>query len=260
MRKFSLLSLIIACLPLCIYAQEANKMLKNGLGFLETPYVAHTLEVNDKEDLVVNCDEVDCTTFVEYVLAMSLCEDQGDDMQESEFAQNLQKIRYRNGIINGYTSRLHYIADWINNGVKQGFIEDITAQKSPKKMTLAISYMSTHADKYKQLKNSPADVAVMASYEKELTGKTVNWLPKDDIPTNGLSWIKNGDIIAITTNIKGLDVCHMGIAIYIQGKLHLLHASSTEMQVVVERVPLKEQLKSNKVTTGIRVLRMKTTP
>lgn len=56
-----------------VSAQEAdNAMLKYGLSFLKTPYVAHTLEVNDEEKLVVNFDEVDCTTFVEYVLALSL--------------------------------------------------------------------------------------------------------------------------------------------------------------------------------------------
>ena len=38
-------------------------MLKYGLSFLKTPYVAHTLEVNDEEKLVVNFDEVDCTTL-----------------------------------------------------------------------------------------------------------------------------------------------------------------------------------------------------
>lgn len=38
----------------------------------QNSYVAHTLEVNDEEKLVVNFDEVDCTTFVEYVLALSL--------------------------------------------------------------------------------------------------------------------------------------------------------------------------------------------
>ena len=56
-----------------VSAQETgNAMLKYGLNFLKTPYVAHTLEVNEEEKLVVNFDEVDCTTFVEYVLALSL--------------------------------------------------------------------------------------------------------------------------------------------------------------------------------------------
>lgn len=47
-----------------VSAQETgNAMLKYGLNFLKTPYVAHTLEVNEEEKLVVNFDEVDCTTF-----------------------------------------------------------------------------------------------------------------------------------------------------------------------------------------------------
>ena len=48
----------------------------------------------------------------------------------SSFADNLQKIRYRDGVIDGYTSRLHYTSDWIENGVRQGFLEDVTAQNS----------------------------------------------------------------------------------------------------------------------------------
>ena len=45
-----------------VSAQETdNAMLKYGLNFLKTPYVAHTLEVNEEEKLVVNFDEVDCT-------------------------------------------------------------------------------------------------------------------------------------------------------------------------------------------------------
>lgn len=51
-------------------------MLSNGLGFVDTPYKAGTLEVDDTEDLIINCDEVDCTTFVEYALAMALCPQQ----------------------------------------------------------------------------------------------------------------------------------------------------------------------------------------
>lgn len=69
-----------------VSAQETgNAMLKYGLNFLKTPYVAHTLEVNEEEKLVVNFDEVDCTTFVEYVLALSLSPVKNgaiDNMQE----------------------------------------------------------------------------------------------------------------------------------------------------------------------------------
>ena len=53
--------------------EKDNAMLNNGINFLDIPYVAHTLEVTDgEEELIINCDEVDCTTFVEYTLAMAL--------------------------------------------------------------------------------------------------------------------------------------------------------------------------------------------
>jgi hypothetical protein len=67
--------------------------------------------------------------------------------------------------------------------------------------------------------------------------------------------IKNGDIIAFTTKDEGLDVAHVGFAIW-QGKnLHLLHASSKESAVVISKKTLASYLKSNKKFTGIIVAR-----
>ena len=42
--------------------QEANPMLANAQTVIDVPYVAHTLETDGEEELVINCDEVDCTT------------------------------------------------------------------------------------------------------------------------------------------------------------------------------------------------------
>lgn len=238
-------------------AQETNAMLNNGLKLIGVPYVANTLEVNNDEDLVVNCDEVDCTTFVENVLAMSLCPTQGAEMSEADFMKNLQQIRYRDGKIDGYTSRLHYMTDWINDNIRKGLIEDITKKYSPATMTVQLSYMSTHPEQYKQLKASPENVAKMAGYEKALSGQEIYYVPKELIPEKGLQWIKNGDIIAITTNTPGLDISHVGIAIYIKDELHLLHASSLQKKVIVQEQNLRKQLDSKNTWTGIRVLRMK---
>lgn len=239
-------------------AQDKSVMLSNGIKYVDVPYVAHTLEADGPEELIINCDEVDCTTLVEYVLAESLTPklDNGD-ISESAFADNLQKIRYRNGKIDGYTSRLHYIADWINNGVRNGFLEDVTAANSADTEKLSISYMSTHPQQYKQLANSKENVAKMQEIEKSLSGQTVHYLPKAKLPVTGLPWIKDGDIIAITTNTPGLDVAHLGIAFYVNGKLTLLHASSTQKKVVVSKVALSQMLQDNSKWTGIRVLRMK---
>ena len=73
MKTIRTLLLCTSLLAGTVAAQESSLVLSNGLGFVDTPYKAGTLEVDDTEDLIINCDEVDCTTFVEYALAMALC-------------------------------------------------------------------------------------------------------------------------------------------------------------------------------------------
>lgn len=241
-------------------AQDVDDIvLKNGLNYLNTPYVANVLDNTDgPEELILNCDELDCQTFVEYVLAESLCPKLANgDISESTFADKVQQLRYRNGKINGYASRLHYATDWINNAVRQGILEDITAEKSPTTLTISVGYMTTHPNQYKPLANSPENVAQMKQVEQSLDGQQVHYLPEDQLPYNGLAWIKNGDIIAVTTNRTGLDIAHMGIAFYVEGRLTLLHASQKEGKVCVSTTTLPQMLKNHEDWTGIRVLRLK---
>lgn len=251
-------ALCAAALATSVSAQGGKNMVSNGIKYLDVPYVAHTLETDGPEELIINCDEVDCTTLVEYVLAESLTPKQADgDISETAFAENLQKIRYRDGKIDGYTSRLHYIADWVDNGVRNGFLEDVTEAMSPDTEKLSVSYLSSHPQLYRQLSDSPENVAKMKKIEQSLSGKRIHYLPEGKLPADGLPWIKAGDIIAITTNLPGLDVAHMGIAFYADNNLLLIHASSAEKKVVVSKVPLSRMLKENSKWTGIRVLRMK---
>lgn len=238
-------------------AQESSPVVTYGVSYLGTPYVAHTLEGEPTEDLIINCDEVDCLTFVEYVLAYVLSPTEDNQVAEGDFADCLQKIRYRDGKIDGYTSRLHYATDWIANGIRHGFLEDVTARNTPYVQTVTLSYMTDHPGEYRQLAASAEEVAKMKAIEKSLSGQEVHYLPQENLPNEGLYWIKNGDLIAITTNIPGLDIAHWGIAFYADGKLSLLHASSTRKKVVVSQVSLAQMLKNNEKWTGIRVLRVK---
>ena len=83
-------------------------MLYFGEQLLGTPYVAHTLE-GDKEYLTINIDQLDCTTFVETLVALTRTA-----LQQSPtwytYAANLERIRYQGGKVDGYASRLHYIS------------------------------------------------------------------------------------------------------------------------------------------------------
>mgnify|MGYP004455239895 FL=1 len=96
-----------------------------GQSFLGTPYVEKTLEVGDTETLVVNFSGLDCTTFVENVMAFTaLLKKQQSDFQD--FTSELETIRYRNGEMNGYPSRLHYFTEWIRNNEKKGLVKDLS--------------------------------------------------------------------------------------------------------------------------------------
>ncbi len=251
-----ILLVVLALFSVSLYAAvPKNSMLDNGLKFLGVPYVAHTLEVNSpRESLVVNLKQVDCTTFVEYVLARSLCNNPND---EAQFEDRLRMIRYRDGVIDGYTSRLHYSTEWVMNGLKHGYLTDVAAAYSKDTTTVHVSFMSAHPDKYVQLKDSPADVARIAQKERELSGQVVHYIPREKLPVKGFKWIHDGDIILLVTNMPGLDNSHLGIAIYQNGELHLLHASSLDMKVKIQEEPLREQLMKRKGCLGIRVVRMK---
>ncbi|NDV82894.1 N-acetylmuramoyl-L-alanine amidase-like domain-containing protein [Bacteroides sp. 51] len=248
---------IASCLVFTtLSAQQDNLMPKHGLSLVGTPYVAHTLERTEQEELFTSRKELDCTTFVESVMAMTLSSKEDGTFSENDFAVNLQRIRYRDGILDDYTSRLHYIADWINNNIQKGIIQDITAAYSKDTDIIHLSFMSRNPDKYKHLKNNPENTSFMAEVEKRLSGQEVHWMPKQKLPDEGFPWIHDGDIIMLSTNIQGLDVSHMGIAIYQNGKLHLLHASSVEKKVVVDKRTLRNQLAQSKHVTGIRVVRV----
>lgn len=54
------------------------------------PYVAHTLEINKKEKLVINLRQLDCTTYVENVVALSMCMSEKKYTFKS-FCDNLKK-------------------------------------------------------------------------------------------------------------------------------------------------------------------------
>ena len=61
--------------------------------FIGVPYVASTLEVNPDEELVVNLRQLDCTTLVENVVALTLTVREEHPTFVS-FCRNLEKIRY----------------------------------------------------------------------------------------------------------------------------------------------------------------------
>jgi len=224
-----------------------------GQSFLETPYVEKTLEVGDTETLVVNFGGLDCTTFVENVLAFSLML-QNQHTSFEDFTDNLETVRYRNGDLNGYPSRLHYFSEWIRNNEKKGLVKDITAELGGVALEKPINFMGTHRNLYPFLA-SDENFEAMLTVEKELAKEELCYLPQNQVESKE-HLIKSGDILALATSIKGLDVTHTGIAIHQpDGRLHLLHASSKNGEVEISELPLADYLKNIKSNIGIIVAR-----
>lgn len=228
-------------------------MVAVGKTFIGIPYVAKTLEIGETESLVVNLHGLDCTTYVENILAFSiLLKDEKEDFDS--FTKQLETIRYKDGILDGYGSRLHYFTEWIRNNDKKGLLKDITNEVGGVEIKKDINFMGTHRELYPFLKDDKNFEKILAT-EKELVEETFCYLPQDQIESNEYL-IKTGDIIALATSINGLDVTHTGIATREKdGRIHLLHASTGSMQVEITKKPLAEYLKGIKKNIGILVAR-----
>ena len=228
--------------------------------FMGQPYVAHTLEIKDKEEhLAINLQSLDCTTLVENVCALALTTSHGSKRWQ-DFLSWLRKLRYHEGKINGYSSRNHYFSQWIQSGTQMGLVREIEPDRSISvPMKLSLTYMSSHPDSYPLLKVSMEERRLIAEMEKRVSGATVRYIPKERVGDSRkvLSDIRDGDIIAITTNKAGLDVSHVGFAVWGKdGKLHLLNASSIHKKVVLEPMTLYQYMQKHSTQTGIRVIRM----
>ncbi len=233
---------------------DSCRTLFYGQAFLGKPYAAGTLETKEEERLIVCLDSLDCTTFVETALAFVLTE-QENNLTYSAFINNLTRIRYRNGVINGYASRLHYFSDWVQNNESKGILYERSQELSHISYPLTLSFMTSHPEAYPALKNNSSEIGKIRAIELQWQNKTIFYIPKQRLNQSIQELpIQNGDIIALTTSIKGLDVVHMGFACWIKGQLHLLHASSAKGKVILDPVSLYEYSKNKNAHTGIRVI------
>lgn len=220
--------------------------------FLDVPYVGATLE-KEPEGLVVNLRELDCTTFVETVYSLSKTVINGK-LTFDAFCDNLRNFRYRGGTIAGYISRLHYTTDWIYDNGEQGLMKDVTREAGGEQAAVSLSFMSSNADKYKQLKDNPAFVEAMVAIEKEVNSRSYYCIPEGQIDACSKN-IQDGDMVCFVTTIAGLDISHVGIARWVAGKLTFIHASSSFKKVIVEPRTMQEYTQAISKNKGVMIIR-----
>ena len=235
--------------------KDAGNVARIAENFIGTPYVAGTLDRSGNEKLTINLDEMDCTTFVETVLAMAYT---ASEHRQSwhDFAYNLQRIRYRNGEINGYPSRLHYISDWILDNVSRGNFKEATADMTGVRYNIkSLDYMTSNKDKYAALADS-ANLAGIKNVEAGFSNHRFPYIKGSTLKDKKLaSELHDGDVICFTTSIKGLDITHMAIARIIDGSARMIHASSKEGKVIIDPLDIAEYVRHNR-SHGIRIIRL----
>lgn len=233
-------------------------MLWFGKKFIGVPYVGGTLDRAEEEKLLINTSELDCTTFVEIVTALTRCMSGNGKRDFSDFCRQLQHVRYINGEI-AYEKRQHYFTVWISDNAEEGIVTDI--QNNPpftKVQHVSVNWMTTHQQSYKMLKNNAKRLQGIKALEEQISGKSYRYIPKEQIVDSRLfrNTIHNGDILVMITNKKGLDTTHIGIASWHQDGLHMLNASSIHKKVIDEPMLLRTYMMKHPSQIGIRVCRV----
>jgi hypothetical protein len=118
--------------------------------------------------------------------------------------------------------------------------------------------MTSHRDAYRQLA-SDADFQEIGRIEARLNQTPRPYIPEARVG-GVMDRIENGDILALTSTLAGLDVAHTGIAIWRDGAVHLLNAPLVGKNVEISEKPIPERLEGIRSQDGLMVARPVETP
>ncbi len=226
-----------------------------------TPYVAFTLEeylkaggsATREEPLALSLTRFDCVTLVESCLAIARATRAGAPTWE-RFAREVERMRYRGGRRQGYTSRLHYFSEWITDGEARGLIRDLGPELGGVADARPLRFMTEHRASYPALVDEEA-LSAISAMERRLDGVPRRVIPTDHIPEVA-DRLESGDVLAFATELPGLDVSHAAFAYRDGGgTLRVLHAPLSGGVVEVTRSTLPEYVAAIRRATGILVAR-----
>ncbi len=225
-----------------------------GRRFLGAPYVAGSLDPPGPERIIINLRAFDCVTYVESVLALSrVIRDGGGPDDFDRFVREIARLRYRDGETPAYVNRLHYFSEWISANAAKGLVEDVTAGLGGARDTRPIGFMSANAPSYPQLSDA-SHLEAIKKTEAALNAAARYRIAEGEIAKSA-DGIRDGDVIAATSAIAGLDIAHTGIAVRIDGRVHLMHAPLAGGVVEISERPLAERIPRLAGQDGIMVAR-----
>ena len=236
-------------------------MVRAAKSLLGQKYVAGTQEGRD-EKLRVFLTQTDCILFAETCLGLvKTAQRCGTDAAFEDLAETLQGSRYRDGVVDRYDSRLHYVTEWVAQGERTGLFRDLTPGLGGVADPRPINFMTHHSDSYAPLAGESGyardNRARIAAVEERISAIPRTYIPKSRI-RDVEDQIRSGDILCFTTGVEGLDVSHVVIAYRAKpgDRLGFIHASINEKKVIIDPRTLEVALAASRNITGIRVLRV----
>lgn len=224
-----------------------------GKSFIGTEYEANSLD-SEPEALNVHLEGLDCYTFLEASCALAVSFRDGVRDYDG-FKEKVKSLRYRDGKIDNYHSRLHYFSDWLFEQQKCGRIKLMAKSMGGEKYSRKISFMSSKHSKYAALRRHPEEIPKMKAIENEINSRDLYYIPAEDLKSK-MDLIQEGDLIGITTDIEGLDIVHVGIAVIgSDGRIHFMHAPNVGLKVQISAKPLCDYLSRKNHQTGIMIAR-----
>jgi N-acetylmuramoyl-L-alanine amidase-like protein len=203
-----------------------QRLLGVSAKFLGTRYLASPLGEGSgvDPDPTFRTDAVDCLTFVEETLALSLAR------REGEVPTLLESLRYASTPV--YEDRNHLMeAQWLPNNVRKGFIVDVTRRYGGEdtvqvqKTLTARTWTSRSSQELKLPK------------ERQLTGTfTLNIIPLEHVLAHARQ-IPSGTIMVIVRDelpLKATRITHLGFVVQKGKRTWLRHAARNGYARVVD--------------------------
>jgi hypothetical protein len=247
-------------------AQEQNwrtlpigdRIIAVAKALLGTRYVNYTLEIDDHiEAPSVNFDGLDCWTFYEISLAFArMLEMKSGNYSPNDLLALIELDRYRNGRCNGsYTSRLHFLEDWMYDNERRGLVKNLTPSVGGVPMRgRYLNEMGRHWRESRYMRHNLELVSQIAAIEQRIASRTTYHIPREEVA--GIeSKIHNGDVICITGRGPEGFTEHVGLAYRdASGVVHFMHASKDEHRVIID-VPIHQYVYRYHRFAGIMVVR-----
>jgi len=192
---------------------------------------------------LLNFQETNCMVFCEHTLALSIS-DSWDN-----FFNNLQQIRYKDGLI-GMRTRNHYtMGDWLpENNWLLNDVSDKIAGEFTKQVTRTISHKNFFKSK------GISDLR----YVKPDRDMTINYVPKNDLDKVEKNF-KNGDVLALLFDNKtNIFSAHMLMVYKNDNKTTIRESSSSKMTTFdTPYIEWVNKIKKSDRYIGISVMRIR---